>query len=80
MTKKYYFKKVTKKLLRNTKQKFYGGGKELQVGDKIIFGFTTMYANLYGTPPSSVITSPPLFLASFVLPKNETMLYQLYKF
>ncbi len=82
MKKQTAFEKVTKDTLKNTKQRFYTGGKELKVGDQIIFGFNIMYANLNRTPPSKLRKfdlPPPLSLTAFVLPKNEIMLYQLYE-
>ncbi len=58
----------------------YGGGVKLELGDEIISGYTIMYANLYGHPPSNINPNDVgLSLQMFVLNKNDGMIYQLYK-
>jgi hypothetical protein len=73
------FETVTEESLLKMKNKWYGGGKELKVGDKIIFGFTNNYANVNGTPPSTVLeNNVSMTLNVFVLDENQNMLIQLY--
>lgn len=75
------FIKITKSNINSITLRYYGGGKEIKIGDKIIFGFVIPYANLNGNVPTKVESNSPLALTmiEFVLPKNEMMLYQLYK-
>ena len=58
------FKKVTEELLSKTTTRYYGGGNELKVGDKVIFGFTNS-------------SEDTMTLSMFVL--SGELLYQLYK-
>lgn len=59
--------------------RFYGSDREIQIGDEIIFGFINMYSNIYGYPQNQYPTnSPNLSLQSFVKPKGEDVIYQLY--
>lgn len=72
------FKLVTKKLLKTMTIRWYGGGKEIKVGDKIIYGYGNCYSSVYGYPNTTLRRVPPLYLTPFVLPKDDTMIYQLY--
>jgi hypothetical protein len=75
-----YFIEVTEELLNKTKLRFYGGGNELKIGDKLISGYTLLYANLYGIPPSKYrLSDVSLSLQLFVLNKKDNMIYQLYE-
>jgi hypothetical protein len=74
------FTKITKSNIDKQTLRYYSGGKEIKIGDKIIFGFVIPYANINGIIPTKVDSiPPPLTMIEFVLPKNEIMLYQLYK-
>jgi len=74
------FTKITKSNINSFNLRYYGGGKEIKIGDKIIFGFVISYANINGIIPTKVdLIPPPLTMIEFVLPKNEMMIYQLYK-
>ena len=74
---------ITDENILNFKDKYYSSGKEIKVGDKIIFGFTINYANVYGKQPTELtkydLETLSLTLNSFVLPKEENLIYQLYK-
>lgn len=64
----------------NYENRRYAGGNELKTGDKIISGFTVMYANLYGIPPTEVVAHEAgLSLQTFVLNERDGLIYQLYK-
>ncbi|MCK9430704.1 MAG: hypothetical protein M0R17_12005 [Candidatus Omnitrophica bacterium] len=72
------FELVTEKTLSNTKCKWYGGGTELKINDKVCFGFTMNFANLSGIPPSNYNPDQTtLSLKMFV--EQGGMLYELYK-
>jgi len=70
---------VTEEMLETIKCKHYGGGNELKVGDKIIYGLTINYANIYGTPPQEIKEGEPISLSlnSFVC--KGGLIHQLYK-
>ena len=71
---------VTENMLEK-KARYYGGGKQIQVGDEIYFGYTMNSANMYGNtvtkldPEKDVVS---MSMHEFVLDKNSGMLYQLY--
>jgi hypothetical protein len=74
------FSEVTEESLPNLKMRFYGGGNELKVGDKVIGGYTIMYGSFFGHPPSKIrVSDVALALQLFVLNEEEGMLYQLYE-
>lgn len=72
-------KTVTKKSLEAMTLTLYGGGKEVKVGDKIIFALTNDHASMNGTPRFNYQDIPTQSLVAFVLPKGEKIMYQLYK-
>ncbi len=43
---------VTEEFLAQCEHKWYAAGKELQVGDTIVFGFVNNYATFSGVPRS----------------------------
>jgi len=69
---------ITEEKLKKMICKFYGGGKELQVNDKIFSGFTINYANLNGTP-SSVYNPNNVSLSLKMFVEKNGVLYELYK-
>lgn len=74
------FFEVTEILLKKIKPRFYGGGNQLKVGDKVITGYINMYSNVYGTPPSKFIPEEVgLSLQLFVLNEKDDKIYQLYE-
>lgn len=76
---KFPKKTVTRKIFKTAALRFYGGGREINIGDKIVFGFTNTYAS-WGIPPVSFRDDNIcLALISFVIPKNSDKMYQLYK-
>lgn len=66
--------------IQSMNNKFYSCGKEIKIGDKIIPGMTINYSNIYGIQPErlSELEASSMSLHFFVLPKNETFIYQLY--
>ena len=79
MESKSVFKEVTEELLEKTKTRHYGGGNELKVGDKVTWGMTINYANLYGTPPQEIKQTDPASLTLNMFVIKDSLLYQLYK-
>jgi hypothetical protein len=69
---------VTEEYLSKTKQKSYASGKELKVGDKIIFGYTMRYANLNATPPQA-FSKNDIHMALLTFVCVDNILYQLYE-
>ena len=72
---------VVTEVMLNKKVRYYGGGKQIQIGDEIYFGYTMNSANIYGNtvtkldPEKDVVS---MSMHEFVLDKNSGMLYQLY--
>jgi len=75
---KKIYHKITQKQLDTTVCTLYGGGRKLQVNDKVYSGFTINYANLYGISPSNYNPNDiSLSLKLFV--EKDGILYELYK-
>lgn len=74
------FKTINEDNFDEFRDYWYGGGNKLKFGDKIVFGYTINYANLYGIPPARVHKCDAgLSLQIFVLNEIDNMIYQLYK-
>jgi hypothetical protein len=58
---------------------YYGNGKKLKVGDKIINGFTIGYSNLNGISPSTYDEVNRLNFKTFVYDTEKKSLFELYK-
>ena len=77
--KKIEFKIVTKSFLKTLKNKRYGGGYELKIGDKITFGLNRCFSNLCGIPSQvRPNETPGFYLTIFVLCEANGFLYELY--
>jgi len=71
---------VTKDMLIK-KARYYGGGKQIQIGDEIHFGFVMNSANIYGNTVTKLNPEKDYISMSmheFVLDKSTGMLYQIY--
>lgn len=79
MDSKLMIKEVTEELLQKTTTRHYGGGNELKVGDKVAWGMTINYANLYGTPPQEIKQTDPKSFTLNMFVIKDSLLYQLYK-
>jgi len=74
-------KTVTEETLQKSNLKYYAGGRELKVGDKIIFACTIGYSNLTGNSPSSFSNHDETFglnLKTFVWDERASMFFELY--
>jgi hypothetical protein len=72
---------VTEETLQKTNLKYYVGGRELKVGDKVIFACTIGYSNLTGNSPSSFNKHDEtvgLNLKMFVWDERASMFFELY--
>jgi hypothetical protein len=75
------FETVAEEFLRENNRKYYKGGKELKVGDKIISGCTIGYSNLSGVSSSTFYNhddASRVNLNMFVYDETSKMLFQLY--
>lgn len=73
------FKEVTKDLLDQIGDHYYGGGRKLKEGDLIMPGYT-MYYSTIGTPPSNYDNHNNTLVANYFVWCDRTKsLYQLYK-
>jgi hypothetical protein len=71
---------VTKDMLIK-KARYYGGGKQIQIGDEIHFGFVMNSANIHGNTVTKLNPEKDYISMSmheFVLDKSTGMLYQIY--
>lgn len=78
---KEVFDTVTEDFLGHTKLRYYKGGKELKVGDKIISGCTIGYSNLNGRSSSTFnnhVDASNLNLKIFVYDEVSNCLFELY--
>ena len=75
---KQTFQKITEKKLKAINCKLYSNGKELEIGNKVCYGFIVNYVNLNGTPSSEINPNEVSFSLQMFVEKNGT-LYQLYK-
>lgn len=72
---------VTENNLKSIKARYYGGGQEIKIGDKICYGYIMTYANLNGVPTTKFNPDKDwmsMVMVSFVLDKKTGMLFQLY--
>jgi hypothetical protein len=72
---------VTEDFLGGTNLKYYKGGKELKVGDKIISGCTIGYSNLNGISSSTFNNhddASRVNLKMFVYDETSKVLFELY--
>ncbi len=69
---------VTDELLGKIKHRYYLGGKELKVGDKIIYGYTIgnsgFTSSFYSHSDAATLT-----LKTFVYDEDKKVLIELYK-
>jgi len=75
------FHVVTGKNIKDGRNRYYAGGKELKEGDQICFGFVMNSANINGTPVTSLDPEKDqisMSMLTFVLEEASGMLYQLY--
>jgi len=61
------FEEITKENISVLRNMYYMGGKEIEIGDKICFGFVE----------KGLDSKQDFNLLSFVHPKNDTFIYQL---
>lgn len=76
------FQVVTQEILEKMSLKFYGGGKELKVGDLIISGCTIIFASLSGKSQTAYYyhdEANNLNFNIFVWDNERNTLFQLYK-
>jgi len=75
------FTVVTEEFLGDTNLKYYKGGKELKVGDKVVSGCTIGYSNLNGISPSTFNNHDDASrgnLKMFVYDETSKVLFELY--
>ena len=75
------FTVVTEEFLGKDNLKYYKGGKELKVGDKVICGCTIGYSNLNGISSSTFYNhddASRVNLKMFVYDETSKMLFELY--
>jgi hypothetical protein len=74
------FKTITQKELDGFGEPiYYGGGRQIQVGDKVIFGYINMYSNLRGIPTTTFNNHDEIGLSFQMFVFNGDEIYQTYR-
>lgn len=74
------FKKITQEELDGIGEPiYYGSGRIVCAGDEVIFGYTNMYSNLNGTPPSRFNSVDEIGLSFHMFVLYGEQIYQTYR-